>query len=228
MYLRRPEKMTATVAFLIAMNALSLGGCSQPKAGAANEKKCDCPEEEQSAVAPVSEQKKTEEKPVKETEQSSANHEAAILELFSLLEMEKMMRDSRSLLLDSFSQGNPQLAQFRDVQEEFLEKTIGWGALKDDFVKLYRDSFSQREVEELVAFYRTPLGKKVTTKLPALMQQGSALAQQKVMAKMPELTEALQKRAAEITEVAPAATPPARPSPAPLVSKSPQAPAPGE
>lgn len=42
-----------------------------------------------------------------------------------------------------------------------LDQAIGWPKLKPDMVKLYTTNFSESELKDLVAFYQSPLGKKV-------------------------------------------------------------------
>ncbi len=45
-----------------------------------------------------------------------------------------------------------------------LDQAIGWNKLKPDMVKLYTSNFSESELKDLVAFYQSPLGKKVLEK----------------------------------------------------------------
>lgn len=45
-----------------------------------------------------------------------------------------------------------------------LDQAIGWSKLKPDMVKLYTTNFSESELKDLVAFYQSPLGKKVLEK----------------------------------------------------------------
>jgi hypothetical protein len=54
----------------------------------------------------------------------------------------------------------------------FFDKYIPLNAFKDRFVRLYAESFSEQELNQLSEFYATPLGKKVSAVLPEVMQKG--------------------------------------------------------
>lgn len=46
------------------------------------------------------------------------------------------------------------------------------GGLEDLLVALYRKHFTREEIQALIAFYKTPVGKKLSDKLPVLGQEG--------------------------------------------------------
>lgn len=48
-----------------------------------------------------------------------------------------------------------------------------------------------------LAFYRTPLGQKMVTRLPLLLQKGAALGQKAVQEHLPELQEEIAKKMKE-------------------------------
>ena len=70
---------------------------------------------------------------------------------------------------------NPQLAPFKDVMKKFLDKHLSYASIKEELISLYVSEFTETELKELVAFYRTPVGKKAVDKLPVLMQKGAEL-----------------------------------------------------
>jgi hypothetical protein len=55
-------------------------------------------------------------------------------------------------------------AYFRDPETQ--------NKLKAAFARTYVEEFTEPELSELVRFYRTPIGKKVLQKLPAVVQKG--------------------------------------------------------
>ncbi len=88
---------------------------------------------------------------------------------------------------------NPKLAAYQGVMLDFMRKYMGYDSLKDDLVRLYADTFSRAELEELARFYQTPVGKKTIEKLPELTVQGARLGQQKVQAHIGELKDMINK-----------------------------------
>lgn len=75
---------------------------------------------------------------------------------------------------------------------KFLEK-----ANSDEFVELmipvYGKYYSHEEIKQLIAFYKTPIGKKVTATLPAITQDSMAVGQQWGMKLGQQVMEELQK-----------------------------------
>jgi hypothetical protein len=77
--------------------------------------------------------------------------------------------------------------KFVEVMTTFMNKYISWEVLKHDLSVMYAREFSEDELNQLTAFYKTPIGIKLNQKQPVLMQAGMALGQQSVMAHQDEL-----------------------------------------
>jgi len=86
-----------------------------------------------------------------------------------------------------------------------LDQAIGWNKLKPDMVKLYTSNFSESELKDLVAFYQSPLGKKVLEKMPQLTQQSAQMTQGKLESAVPVVNKLLDDMTKELTPAAPAA-----------------------
>jgi uncharacterized protein len=70
---------------------------------------------------------------------------------------------------------------YKDVPAEYwkeLRATIQEEAPAESIVPLYAERFSTAELGELLAFYRSPLGKKVVAELPGITQQSVAIGQE--------------------------------------------------
>ena len=77
-----------------------------------------------------------------------------------------------------------------DFWDEFI-KEVDPQALVNLVIPVYEKNFSDEDIVQLIAFYQTPLGKKVVEKMPAIMQEsmqiGAAWGKQiteKVMEKL--------------------------------------------
>lgn len=90
-----------------------------------------------------------------------------------------------------------------------LDQSIGWDKLKPDMVKLYTANFTEQELKDLVAFYQSPLGKKVLTKMPELTQQSAQLTQGKLEAAVPVVNKLLADMTNELDPSKHAVAPPA-------------------
>ena len=127
----------------------------------------------------------------------SASHAAAVRELFQVMDLATTTNQAVDVVLKTQIESNPQLKQFEDVMRTFLTKYLSWNNLESQMVQMYAETFTEPEVRELLAFYRTPLGKKTVAKMPELMQKGAALGQKAVQDHLPELQEAIAKKMQE-------------------------------
>ncbi|TWI53352.1 hypothetical protein IQ22_02566 [Pseudomonas duriflava] len=86
-----------------------------------------------------------------------------------------------------------------------LDKSIGWEQIKPEMVKLYTQNFTEDELEDLIKFYQSPLGKKMMTTLPQLSVQSSQIAQAKLEQAVPQVNKLLADMDKELGVKPPAA-----------------------
>jgi hypothetical protein len=118
---------------------------------------------------------------------SPATHRAAAEEMLDSLDMQATLTTALDTTLKAQLSAQPSLRKVEPVMRAFLEKYMSYAALRPDFVKLYQSRYSELELRQMAAFYRSPLGKRVLAEMPALMQQGSQLGQERVREHMEEL-----------------------------------------
>jgi hypothetical protein len=121
------------------------------------------------------------------------SHRAAVLELCNVMDLEHIMHESMNRMIDLQLQQAPQIQSARPQFEKFFGKYLSWNALKDDYVKLYMDTFTEPELRELITFYKTPTGKKSVKQMPVLLQKGAELGASRVREHMGELMQMLQQ-----------------------------------
>ena len=84
-----------------------------------------------------------------------------------------------------------------------LEQAIGWDKLKPDMIKLYTSNFNEQEMKDLIAFYESPLGKKVLEQMPSLTAQSAQLTQSKLESAVPKVNQLLAEMTAKLTPKTP-------------------------
>jgi hypothetical protein len=107
--------------------------------------------------------------------------------LFRLTQMEEKVQASVDSVVQMELRRNPHLQGQRETLESFLQKYIGWQALKEDIAGMYLRTFSAQELKEMNAFYITPTGQKVINVVPQLVQQRNELAMQRLQGHIDEL-----------------------------------------
>jgi uncharacterized protein len=82
-----------------------------------------------------------------------------------------------------------------------VREQMTWETLEPMYLRIYRDSFTQEEVDGMIAFYESPAGRAVVRKLPLVMQNTMAEMQKLMRPVMEKLTKAAQKEAAQVRSI---------------------------
>ena len=70
-----------------------------------------------------------------------------------------------------------------------MREAMQWPALEPRFIEIYQASFTQTEVDGMLAFYRSPAGQAVIVKMPGAMQRTMVVMQELMNGMMPRLRE---------------------------------------
>lgn len=79
-------------------------------------------------------------------------------------------------------------------------KILTWENMEPMYLKIYGDSFSQSEIDSMIAFYSSPAGQAVVAKLPLVAQNTMVAMQQQMKALMPQAQQIAKDTATEINE----------------------------
>jgi hypothetical protein len=126
----------------------------------------------------------------------TASHVQAAVDLMKTLHTVDVAESGAEAMLVSV-RANPDLAPYEDVFRDWFKKVIEDGEFESEIRDLYVAHFTEEELHQIDAFYRTPLGQKTLDELPAIMREGAELGQQLAQKHLPELHEALEKARAE-------------------------------
>ena len=107
--------------------------------------------------------------------------------LFKLTRMEQKIDESVASIAQLQLRQNPELESKRDRLMAFLEKHIGWNAMRSDLTNMYLQTFTEQELKEMNDFYITPTGQKVINTVPQLVQERNQLAMQRLQQNVGEL-----------------------------------------
>jgi hypothetical protein len=129
------------------------------------------------------------------THADEMSHRQAAEELLQTMKVEKQMETAMNQMLDVQMKAQPALVPYKDVMRKFLDKHISYAALKDELIQIYVDEFTEPELKQIVAFYKTPPGKKIVEKGPALMTKGMQLGVQRVAKHQDELKQMIEEEA---------------------------------
>jgi len=137
---------------------------------------------------------------------------AVATEVLRAMDLEQAMRAGVAASFDAQIQQNPLMAPFRPAMEAFTTKYLTWERVGPAMAKLYATHFTEPELRDLLAFYRSPIGRKLVAEQGALTAEGARIAQAALQPHLPELQAAILERAAELQRSGQPA--PANPTPA--------------
>jgi hypothetical protein len=118
--------------------------------------------------------------------------EDSIKELLEIGHVHKLL-DSTMTQMDSFmKQTVQQVTQGQSISPEvqkriereqaeassMMKQILDWNKLEPMYVRVYQKSFSQEEVDSLIALYKTPAGQMLLTKVPLVLQNTMTEVQQ--------------------------------------------------
>ncbi len=121
-------------------------------------------------------------------------------QLFEAMQLPTTFQQTIDQMLEMQIQQNPSIEPFKKTMAQFFEKYMGWESMKDDFAKMYMEKFTDDELRELIAFYKTPTGQKTAVLMPVLATQGAAIGQRRVQENMPELQLMIAEEGLRIAE----------------------------
>lgn len=117
--------------------------------------------------------------------------------------------------------------RFRMRGKEALEQGLSWEKLREPTRQAYMEAFSESEARELAAFYRTPLGQKLLTRLPVVSDGVARGVRTQIDAMRPQLQGISAEFSSEFERagrpLAARATPPVEAAPAKNSSPAPAA-----
>ena len=87
---------------------------------------------------------------------------------------------------------NPMFGQAEPALRTFMGKHMSYAALRADQARVFRETYTEGEVQELTKFYASDAGRRFLAKMPAVMARSQELSQQRMQAHLPELMGLLQ------------------------------------
>src|SRR5215510_8267829 len=120
------------------------------------------------------------------------SHRKAAENLLLVMEVDKSLPKVVEQVVESQMQQNPQLAAQREVLKRFLTTYVNWESVKEDTITAYTQEFTEPELKKLTEFYKTPLGKKASGKMPQLAFIAGQLGLRQAQAHQAELRQMLE------------------------------------
>jgi hypothetical protein len=90
-------------------------------------------------------------------------------------------------------EGRQAAAKAQQEMMEWFSQFFAWEKTRDMYTEIYVETFTEDELNELIAFNQSPLGQKVLKKMPELMHRSMEKTQQVLREAEPEVKRRLRK-----------------------------------
>lgn len=147
--------------------------------------------------------------------QPSQAQRAAATELLMAMHVPELLDASVNTTLDAQMRAAPELEGVQDVLREFVRRYVSWEALREQYVEMYANTFSEDELRQMTDFYRSDVGQKLARSSPRLMAEGAALGERTLQAHRADLERMIAER---LRRALPPPPPQSAPNPAPPAS----------
>jgi hypothetical protein len=129
-----------------------------------------------------------------------ASRRAKAQEMVSLLHMDSLMKQLVDTIHQQATANVQQLAgksltpenqakveDFQNRMFALIDSQMSWKAMEPDILDLYARTFTDEELDGILAFYKSPAGVSMVEKLPGLTAQATQLAQLRMAKLQPQL-----------------------------------------
>ncbi len=136
------------------------------------------------------------------------SHRQSVLKLLEVANSRQMldqvagsinsMLDKQFEALQLTPEGKDAAKMVKKEMSEWFSACFAWEKMRELYVDVYKDVFTEAEVNEMIAFYQSPLGRKMLKKMPELMQVTMEKTQAMLSRNMPEFQKRLQNSIKEL------------------------------
>ncbi len=140
--------------------------------------------------------------------------EASIRELLVLTDSESMIDNLWAQVEAMMESASKQALAGRPVTEAqqvilddmhmemlaLLREELSWPVYEPMMIDIFRSTFTEEELQGMLAFYRSPAGRAVTAKMPAVLQASMQFAQGRMSSLQPKLLQLQEDTARRLKE----------------------------
>lgn len=119
---------------------------------------------------------------------SEESHMAAAKKMVDAANLDKMLQEMyqqiNDVIIRNLVSKDPCLESIKtpltDLLTRYDQKILNADIVKTEIQKIYKQEFTEEEINNIVAFYQTPAGKKALEKAPLLASKGLEIAQREI------------------------------------------------
>jgi uncharacterized protein len=145
-----------------------------------------------------------------------ASKMAKIHEFFKVAKLDQLSTQTMERISDQVKSGmvqqmvgikltaeqQQQADDMNDKVMKILSGALSWDSLEPEYAKIYADAYTEQQIDDLLAFYKSPTGQVMVEKTPILIQEASAITRQHMATAMPQIQQLLKDYMSSATKAA--------------------------
>ena len=146
------------------------------------------------------------------TELINPQKKALVLEMVDIVGTKKYLQVMSDYVKENLKQTYPQYA---DMLIEELSNYLRYDSMVAQLLPIYAKHYSEQDLQGIIAFYKSPVGKKMLAEMPAILQESmevnkerSKLLQEKITQRIQELEDKKKIQSEGATDPSDPADPP--------------------
>ena len=157
-----------------------------------------------------------------------ASKRAKAEQLLTAMHVERTMSDMMAAIRTQVShalQSTPGMDQITPEQRKLMDTyqaqinklvddAMSWKVLGPQYADLYAQTYTEEEIDGILAFYQSPAGKAMVAKTPELTTKSLAISQQMMADLQPKMSALVQQFIQQMNDLEHAGTPVKPPAPA--------------
>lgn len=85
-------------------------------------------------------------------------------------------------------------AEMTGVILDFIKEFMPWQDLRPEYIRVYTEVYTEAELRELIAFFKSPIGRKMLDVSPIVMEKIVEFRQKQMQKHLPELQRRIRER----------------------------------
>ena len=77
--------------------------------------------------------------------------------------------------------------------KKIIRDELSWEKMMPSYIRIYRETFTEKELNDLIAFYESPTGKMFVKKTPVILEKTSSVMQQKMVSILSRMNAMLEE-----------------------------------
>ncbi len=138
--------------------------------------------------------------PVRLAHADDSSRRAKVAELFQVMHLDQMRSQMMPMVLNqtramaeqqigtSLTPDQKQkLANLQDRMFAVVQEEMSWPKLEPQMTDIYAETYTESEIDGILAFYRSPAGQAMLAKTPQLATRSMEITQNRMQAVMPQI-----------------------------------------